>query len=107
MLAFAADAGAFTALGGQATLPGAILCLSYESLVADQLGQTRRLLQFCGLEWQQTCAQFQHNPAATTTASAAQVRQPIYDSSVLQWRHYQTQLAALSRVLSAGGLHVD
>jgi hypothetical protein len=91
----------------QATLPGAILCLSYESLVADQLGQTRRLLQFCGLEWQQTCAQFQHNPAATTTASAAQVRQPIYDSSVLQWRHYQTQLAALSRVLSAGGLHVD
>jgi len=91
----------------QLTLPGAIYSLSYEALIADQLGQTRKLLDFCGLEWQQACAQFHDNPAATTTASAVQVRQPIYDSSVSQWRHYQAQLAPLSRELSAGGVRVD
>ena len=91
----------------QLTMPEAIFSLSYEALIADQLGQTRRLLEFCGLEWQQACAQFHDNPAPTTTASAVQVRQPIYDSSLSQWRHYQAQLAPLSRELSAGGMRVD
>jgi len=91
----------------QLSMPGAIFSLSYEALIADQLGQTRRLLDFCGLEWQQACAQFHDNPAPTTTASAVQVRQPIYDSSLSQWRHYQAQLAPLSRELSAGSLCVD
>jgi hypothetical protein len=87
-------------------MPKAIHALSYEDLVADQLGQTRRLLEFCGLEWQDACAQFHQNPSPTTTASAAQVRRPIYDSSVSQWRHYAPQLAPLSSQLGAAGIAV-
>jgi tetratricopeptide (TPR) repeat protein len=89
------------------TLPGAILDLSYEALIADQLGETRRLLEFCGLDWQEACAQFDANPAASTTASAAQIRRPIYDSSLSQWRHYEKQLAPLRRRLEAGGVQIE
>jgi tetratricopeptide (TPR) repeat protein len=90
-----------------AMLPQTIHQLSYEELVADQVGQTRRLLQFCGLEWQDACAQFHLNPAPTTTASAAQVRRPIYDSSLRQWRHYRQQLAALASELRAAGIPIE
>jgi tetratricopeptide (TPR) repeat protein len=87
----------------RATMPGAIHELSYEDLVANQVQETHRLLGFCGLEWEEACIAFHQNPAATTTASAAQVRQPIYESSVSQWRHYEQQLAELrDRILSAG-----
>jgi tetratricopeptide (TPR) repeat protein len=91
----------------QATMPQSIHCLSYEDLVADQLGQTRRLLEFCALEWQHACAQFHQNPSPTTTASAAQVRRPIYDSSVSQWRNYEQQLASLRSQLSAAGIRIE
>jgi len=84
-------------------LPGAIYDLAYEDLVADQVGETRKLLQHCGLEWQDACADFHLNAAAATTASASQVRQPIYSESVSQWRHYAQQLTELSEVLRAGG----
>jgi hypothetical protein len=87
-----------------ATLPGAIHQLSYEALVADQLGESRRLLKFCALDWEDACAAFHSNPSPTTTASAAQVRRPIYDSSVSQWRHYERELAPLRELLDAAGL---
>jgi tetratricopeptide (TPR) repeat protein len=90
----------------QASMPDAIYSLSYEALVADQLTETRKLLEFCGLEWQDACAQFHENPAASTTASAAQVRKPIYDSSVDQWRNYATELAGLRQQLEAAGVHL-
>ena len=86
------------------TMPGAIHTLSYEGLVADQLTETRTLLAFCDLEWQETCAEFHRNPAATTTDSASQVRRPMYDSSVAQWRHYATELAPLSYALKSAGI---
>jgi tetratricopeptide (TPR) repeat protein len=89
------------------SMPGAIYPLCYEDLVADQIGQTRALLQFCGLPWEEACVQFHQNPAPTTTASAAQVRRPIYDSSVAQWRHYEQQLAPLSSQLSAAGIRAQ
>ena len=76
-------------------LPGALYEVSYEALVADQAGETRRLLAHCGLEWEEACAQFHRNPAASTTASASQVRRPIYRSSVEQWRHYEAELEPL------------
>ena len=88
----------------QAILPHQIYELSYESLIADQIGETRKLLAFCGLEWQQACAQFQDNPAASTTASAAQVRRPMYDSSVSQWREYAVQLAGLREQLETANI---
>jgi tetratricopeptide (TPR) repeat protein len=89
-----------------ATMPGCIFELNYEALIADQLGETRRLLAFCGLDWEEACVQFHENPAASTTASAAQVRRPIYDSSLSQWRHYETQLKALRQQLEAAGMEL-
>jgi len=91
----------------QSAMPAAIYPLSYEALVADQVGETRKLLDFCGLEWQDSCVEFHRNPQPTTTASAAQVRRPLYDSSVCQWRHYAAELAELSSLLSAAGLSED
>jgi tetratricopeptide (TPR) repeat protein len=91
----------------QATMPGVIYPLSYEALVADQAGETRKLLDFCGLEWQDSCLEFHRNPSPTTTASAAQVRQRLYDSSVSQWRHYAAELAELRSLLSAAGISTD
>jgi tetratricopeptide (TPR) repeat protein len=85
-------------------LPASIYSLRYEDLVADQLGQTRKLLDFCGLTWQDACADFHLNPAPSTTASAAQVRRKLYDTSVSQWRHYQRQLEPLRRQLRAAGI---
>ncbi len=85
----------------------AIYPLSYEALVADQLGETRRLLDFCCLEWQDSCVEFHRNPSPTTTASAAQVRRPLYDSSVSQWRHYAAELEELSSLLSAAGISTE
>ena len=91
----------------QRTMPGAIHDLSYERLVADQPGETRRLLEFCGLEWEDACLDFHLNPAASTTASAHQVRQPIYQSAVNEWRNYAPQLAGLRAHLEAAGIAVE
>ncbi len=86
------------------TMPGAILELQYEALVADPEGQTRRLLSFCGLKSEECCGTFHLNPAASTTASATQVRQPLYNTSVSQWRNYERQLAPLRDQLRAAGV---
>ena len=91
----------------RALLPGRFLDLDYEALVADQEGSTRRLLEHCGLEWQSACLRFHENPAPTATASAAQVRQPIYPDSVDLWRNYRQELAPLTRHLSYSGIAVE
>jgi len=88
----------------QRTMPGAILALGYEELVADQLAGTRKLLEYCGLEWEDACVAFHQNPAPTMTASASQVRRPIYTSSLKQWRHYEAQLAELKSRLALEGV---
>jgi len=88
-------------------LPGAILELRYEDLVKDLPGQSQRLLEFCGLGWEEACASFHLNERASTTASAAQVRRPLYDSSVSLWQHYRTELEPLAQQLKAAGIDVD
>jgi Tfp pilus assembly protein PilF len=88
----------------QHTMPGVIYEVSYERVVADQLGESRALLAACGLEWEAACLEFHRNPTATTTASASQVRRPIYDTSLHQWRHYEKQLEGLRTQLQAGGV---
>ncbi len=88
----------------RATMPGRIHELSYERLIADQRGETGALLGFCGLDWEEGCVGFHQNTAATTTASASQVRRPLYESSVSTWRHYESQLAELSTQLLAAGI---
>jgi Flp pilus assembly protein TadD len=89
------------------TLPGRIYEVQYEDLVADPIQQTRRLLNFCGLDWEDACADFHENAAPTTTASAAQVRRRLYNTSVSQWRNYATQLAPLREQLQAAGIDED
>jgi Tfp pilus assembly protein PilF len=86
------------------SMPGAILTMSYETLVEDQLGCTQQLLDFCGLEWQDACAEFHRNSTPATTASAVQVRRPLYNTSVDQWRQYGAHLAPLNDQLSAAGI---
>jgi tetratricopeptide (TPR) repeat protein len=87
-----------------AVLPGVMYDLSYEDLVADPPAQCRRLLEFCGLPWQDDVLEFHQSRAASTTASAAQVRKPIYKSSVKKWRHFESQLQPVVRRLAAAGL---
>jgi tetratricopeptide (TPR) repeat protein len=87
-------------------MPGVIHRLDYENLVRDQVGETRKLLDFCGLEWEDACLDFHRNEAATTTASASQIRRPLYDSSVSQWRHYAPQLSALRDELTSAGIEL-
>lgn len=91
----------------RAMLPGGFLEINYEDLVASQEATSRRLVQFCGLAWQDACLAFERNERPVLTASAAQVRRPIYSSSVGLWRRYRQQLQPLADVLKAGGLHVD
>ena len=80
-------------------LPGRILDLNYESLVQNQESESRRLLEHCGLEWQESCLDFYKNSSASATASAAQVRQPMYQSSIEKWREYKDELAPLYAIL--------
>ncbi|MEH6590432.1 MAG: sulfotransferase [Halioglobus sp.] len=85
-------------------LPGVFLDMSYEQLVEDQTAQTRRLLEYCGLEWQQQCMEFHNNSSPTATASVVQVRQPMFRSSLGKWRCYEQQLAPLTSVLRQAGI---
>lgn len=88
----------------QAVMPGDVYDLHYEALVDDLRGETARLLDHCGLAWDDACLAFDRNPGATTTASAAQVRRPLYRSSLAQWRHYAPQLDGLRHRLAELGV---
>jgi tetratricopeptide (TPR) repeat protein len=88
-------------------LPDRFLDVDYEDLVGHQEETTRRMLAFCGLEWEDGCLSFDENEAPLLTASSAQVRQPIYKTSVALWRRYERELAPLARVLRQGGIACD
>jgi tetratricopeptide (TPR) repeat protein len=88
-------------------LPGRILDVAYEDVVTAQEATTRRLLEYVDLPFEDACLDFHLNPASTSTASSVQVRQPLYDSSLQQWRHYGAELAPLRERLMAGGIGVD
>jgi len=83
----------------QAVLPGKVLDVQYEDVVDDLETQVRRILDYCGLPWNDACLRFYENERAVKTASSEQVRQPIYASSKHRWRHYETQLAPMIEVL--------
>ena len=87
-----------------AVMPGVILDLRYEDLVSDPQGQSRRLLQHCGLPWEDQVLDFHRSPKASTTASAMQVRKPIYQSSVQKWRNFTRELQPVLQRLAEAGL---
>jgi len=89
------------------TIPDAFLDVDYETVIADQQGETRRILDYLGLEWEDNCLEFHRQRGAAATASAAQVRQPIYSTSVGLWRKYTRQLAPLAGKLRERGIDVD
>jgi tetratricopeptide (TPR) repeat protein len=74
---------------------GAFLDVRYEDLVADTEAQARRLIEYCGLEWNDACLEFHKTKRAVRTASVMQVRQPIYTTSVERWRQYEPFLKPL------------
>ncbi len=80
-------------------LPGKVLDVQYEEVVQDLEGQVRRILEYCELEWEESCLRFHETNRSVKTASSEQVRQPIYASSVNSWRHYEQHLGALIEVL--------
>jgi tetratricopeptide (TPR) repeat protein len=85
----------------RATLPpGAMLEIDYEDVVADVEGAARRMIGFCGLDWDPACLAFHATQRPVRTASAAQVRQPIYDSSIGRWRPYAAELGPLLAALA-------
>lgn len=86
-----------------AVMPGVILDVRYEDLVADPEAQCRRLLAHCGLEWEDQVLDFHRSKKASTTASTVQVRRPIYRSSVQKWRNFTRELQpVLKRLVEAG-----
>ncbi len=79
---------------------GSFLEVSYEDVVGDLEGQSRRLVDYCGLPWESACLDFHKNERPVKTASVAQVRQPIYKSSVERWEHFKNHLAPLQQSIN-------
>jgi tetratricopeptide (TPR) repeat protein len=80
-------------------LPGRIVDVVYERLVADPETEIRRLLAACGLPWDEACLRFHENQRSVSTASSSQVRRPIYKSSLQRWRRYEKHLGPLLEAL--------
>ena len=89
----------------QAVLPPeSFYRISYEKLVENQESESRKLIAFCGLKWQDECLEFYKNKKGVATASAMQVKQPIYKSSVAKWKAYEQELQPLIQVLKDGNI---
>ena len=80
-------------------LPGRVLTVQYEELVNDFDNQVRRLLDHCGLPWEDSCVRFNETDRPVRTASSEQVRQPLHTRSVHFWRNYEKHLGELIEVL--------
>ena len=79
--------------------PERFMEVAYEDIVFEQKTQTRRLLEFCELDWDDACMRFHENNAPVDTASAVQVRQALYTGSIGRWEKYGDRLAGLKRAL--------
>ncbi|MBV8342688.1 MAG: sulfotransferase [Gammaproteobacteria bacterium] len=82
-----------------AVLPGKVLHVAYEDLVREPEAGIRRLLAHCGLAFEPACLRFHETRRAVRTASAEQVRQPLYTSGIGYWKHFATELEPLRRAL--------
>jgi tetratricopeptide (TPR) repeat protein len=82
-----------------AVLPGRVLHVQYEELVREPEAHIRRLLEHCGLAFEPACLRFHETRRAVRTASAEQVRQPLYTTGMGYWRHFEKELEPLRRAL--------
>ena len=76
-------------------LPGRVLRVWYEDVIEDLAGSVRRILEFCGLEFELACVEFYKTERSVHTASSEQVRQPIFREGLFQWRNYEPWLGPL------------
>ena len=79
-----------------------ILDLDYDRLVREPREQIERLLEFCGLEWQDSCLEFQRTTSAVKTESVWQVRESLYQRSSGRWRNYAQHVKDIEDLLSQG-----
>lgn len=87
-------------------LPAGVMYeLDYEALVADQETETRKLLEYCGLPWDERCLQFNRAKNVVQTASIVQVRKAIYTDSLAAWKRYEKHLQPLIRILGSEYSH--
>ena len=82
--------------------PARFLEVSYEELVLDRETCTRRIVEFCGLEWNEACMSPERNDRSVVTPSLWQVRQPIYTSSIGRWKKFRPWLGAFERLVNQG-----
>jgi tetratricopeptide (TPR) repeat protein len=82
-----------------AVLPGKVLRVQHEEVVGDLERSVRRILDFCGLEFESSCIEFYRTERAVRTASSEQVRQPIFSAGLDQWRHFKSYLDPLEVAL--------
>ncbi|HZV24233.1 MAG TPA: sulfotransferase, partial [Luteimonas sp.] len=87
-------------------MPGRILEVDYETVVDQQEASTRALLEFCGLGWNEACLRFEQNEAPVSTASAVQVRSPMYRSALNRWKRYEPELTELKVLLTDAGIDI-
>ena len=84
-------------------LPGSFTEAHYEDVVEHTEREARRLVAFCGLDWDSKCLEFERNAAPVATASSVQVRRPIYRTAVDRWKKYEKEIAPLKRLLEDAG----
>jgi hypothetical protein len=87
-----------------AVLPDRILDVCYEDLVAEPEPSVRRIIDWCGLPWEPSVLDFHRQETASMTASAMQVRRPVYTDSIDSWRRAEVLLAPLKARLEAAGV---
>lgn len=84
----------------QAVLPGRVYFLPYERLICDTDNEIRRMLDYCGLPFEESCLRFWETDRAVLTPSAEQVRRPIYRDALEQWRNFEPWLTPLKTALA-------
>lgn len=85
-------------------MPARILHVRYEDVVDDQAAQTRRLLDYVGLDFEEACLAFDKNPSPVATASAVQVRSPLFRTSLGRWRRYRDEMAPAIEIFRKAGI---
>ena len=79
----------------QKVVPDKVYLVEYEKMIANQEEETKKLLKFCDLSFQENCLKFYENKRAVKTASSEQVRQPIYKRGINYWKNFEESLVDL------------
>jgi hypothetical protein len=88
-------------------LPLEILDVQYEKLLDDLECESRRLLDYCELNWEEACLDFHRSQRAVRTASSWQVRQPLYRTAMARWKKFESHLDGLKKALSDRAVRWD